>query len=154
VLLHAGNAAFPAEAWLGFAFALTAALVWALYSVLAARLGSVPSEAVAGFCAASGVIAGIAHLGLESSAFPDARQWAVVALLGLGPTGAAFFLWDHGMKRGDPRLLGTLAYAVPVASTLLLVAMGEGALSARMLLAAALVSGGGLLAALAGRQAA
>jgi drug/metabolite transporter (DMT)-like permease len=152
VLLLAGNAAFPAEAWLGFAFALAAALVWALYSVLAARLGSVPSEAVAGFCAASGVIAGIAHLGLEPSAFPDARQWAVVALLGLGPTGAAFFLWDHGMKRGDPRLLGTLAYAVPVASTLLLVAIGEGALSARMLLAAALVSGGGLLAALAGRR--
>ena len=56
-----------------------------------------------------------------------------MALLGLGPTGAAFFLWDHGMKRGDPRLLGTLAYAVPVASTLLLVAIGEGALSARML---------------------
>jgi hypothetical protein len=41
---------------------------------------------------------------------------------------------------------------VPVASTLLLVAIGEGELSARMLAAAALVSGGGLLAALAGRR--
>jgi drug/metabolite transporter (DMT)-like permease len=112
----------------------------------------VPSEAVAGFCLASGVLAGLAHLALEPAAVLDARQWRVVALLGLGPTGAAFFLWDHGMKRGDPRLLGTLAYAVPVASTLLLVSIGEGALSPRMLLAAALVSGGGLLAALAGRR--
>ena len=51
--------------------------------------------------------------------------------------------------RGDPRLLGTLAYAVPVASTLLLVAAGEGALDARVALAALLVAGGGLLAATA-----
>ncbi len=151
-LLLAGDAAFPAEAWLGFACALAAALVWALYSVLAARLGGVPSEAVAGFCLASAALAWLAHLALEPTAALEARHWAVVALLGLGPMGAAFFLWDHGMKRGDPRLLGTLAYAVPVASTLLLVAVGEGEFSARMLAAAALVSGGGLLAALAGRR--
>ncbi len=153
VLLLAGEgAAFPAEAWAGFGCALAAALVWALYSVLAARLGRVPSEAVAGFCLVSAAAAWLAHLALEPPAALEARHWAVVALMGLGPTGAAFFLWDHGMKRGDPRLLGTLAYAVPVASTLLLVAIGEGELSARMLAAAALVSGGGLLAALAGRR--
>ncbi len=151
-LLLAGGATFPAEAWAGFACALAAAVVWALYSVLAARLGSVPSEAVAGFCLASAALAWLAHLALEPPATLEARHWAAVALLGLGPTGAAFFLWDHGMKWGDPRLLGTLAYAVPVASTLLLVLAGEGELSARMLLAAALVSGGGLLAASAGRR--
>jgi drug/metabolite transporter (DMT)-like permease len=152
LLLAGGGATFPAEAWAGFACALAAAVVWALYSVLAARLGSVPSEAVAGFCLVSAALAGLAHLALEPPAVLEARHWAVVALMGLGPTGAAFFLWDHGMKRGDPRLLGTLAYAVPVASTLLLVAAGEGEFSARMLLAAAMVSGGGLLAASAGRH--
>ncbi|MBD0272649.1 MAG: DMT family transporter [Acetobacteraceae bacterium] len=152
LLLAGGGATFPAEAWAGFACALAAAVVWALYSVLAARLGSVPSEAVAGFCLVSAAAAWLAHLALEPRAVLEARHWAVVALLGLGPTGAAFFLWDHGMKRGDPRLLGTLAYAVPVASTLLLVAAGEGEFSARMLVAAALVSGGGLLAASAGRR--
>jgi drug/metabolite transporter (DMT)-like permease len=54
------------------------------------------------------------------------------------------------MKRGDPRLLGTLGYATPVVSTLLLAAMGEGRLSWQVLAATALVAGGGLLAALAG----
>lgn len=155
VLLLGGpgaGASFPAEAWTGFACALAAAVVWALYSVLAARLGTVPTEAVAGFCLGSAALAGMAHLALEPPAVLEARHWVVVALMGLGPTGAAFFLWDFGMKRGDPRLLGTLAYAVPVASTLLLVAAGEGALSARMLVAAVLVSGGGLLAATARRQ--
>ncbi len=53
------------------------------------------------------------------------------------------------MKRGDPRLLGTLAYAVPVASTLLLVAAGEGALTPSLLAALVLVAGGGWLAATA-----
>ena len=81
-LLLAGDATFPAEAWLGFACAIAAAFVWALYSVLAARLGSVPSEAVAGFCLASGILAGLAHLALEPPAALDARQWLVVALLG------------------------------------------------------------------------
>ena len=84
-----GGAAFPAEAWLGFAFALAAAVVWALYSVLAARLGDVPSEAVAGFCLASAAAAWLAHLAFEPAFALEARHWAVVALMGLGPTGAA-----------------------------------------------------------------
>jgi drug/metabolite transporter (DMT)-like permease len=135
---------------LGYACAAGAALTWALYSVLAARLASVPTEAVAGFCLASAALAFAAHAAFEPAmALQGARQWAAVALLGLGPMGAAFFLWDAGMKRGDPRLLGTLGYATPVASTLLLAAMGEGALTWRVLAAAGLVAGGGLLAAVA-----
>lgn len=154
-LLLAGGASFRAEAAPGFACAIAAGCTWALYSVLARRLAAVPTEAVAGFCLASAVLAGLAHLAFEPSAWPAAAQWPVVgpavALLGAGPMGAAFFLWDAGMKRGDPRLLGTLAYATPVASTLLLVALGEGSLTGPVLAAVALVTGGGLLAATAGR---
>jgi drug/metabolite transporter (DMT)-like permease len=152
VLLLGGGAAFPAEALAGFACAVAAAVTWALYSVLAVRFAAVPTESVAGFCLASAALALVGHLALEPPAVPGARQWAAVLLLGMGPMGAAFFLWDLGMKRGDPRLLGTLAYATPVASTLLLVAMGEGTLTWRVLAAAGLVAGGGLLAALAGRR--
>ncbi len=138
---------------LGYACAVGAAVTWALYSVLAARLAAVPTEAVAGFCLASAALALAAHFAFEPGmALGGAGQWAAVALLGLGPMGAAFFLWDAGMKRGDPRLLGTLGYATPVASTLLLAAMGEGALTWRVLAAAGLVAGGGLLAAVAGRR--
>lgn len=152
-LLLGGGASFPAEAIPGFACALGAALIWALYSVLAGRsFADVPTEAVAGFCLASAGLAALAHLALEPAALPEAWQWPAILLLGLGPTGAAFFLWDSGMKHGDPRLLGTLAYATPIASTLLLAAAGEGALTWRALAAAALVAGGGLLAAMPGRR--
>ena len=37
--------------------------------------------------------------------------------LGLGPVGAAFFLWDIGMKKGDLRFLGVASYATPMIST-------------------------------------
>ena len=50
------------------------------------------------------------------------------------------------MKRGDPRLLGTLAYATPIASTLLLGLAGYSALTPTLLAAAILVTAGGLLA--------
>ncbi len=124
-------------------------MVWAVYSVTSRRMAAVPTEAVAGFCLATALLAGLAHALFETTVAPDATQWLAVLLLGAGPLGAAFFLWDAGMKRGDPRLLGTLAYATPVASTLLLVAAGEGALTWRAAAAALLVAGGGLLAATA-----
>jgi drug/metabolite transporter (DMT)-like permease len=149
VLLVGAGASFPAGAGWGFACAVGCAVVWALYSVTSKRMAAVPTEAVAGFCLGSAVLAGAAHLAFEATVPPDARQWAAVLLLGAGPLGAAFFLWDVGMKRGDPRLLGTLAYAVPVASTLLLVAAGEGVLDWRVAVAGALVVGGGVLAATA-----
>ena len=147
VVLLGRGAGFAAGTWFGLACALAAAVVWALYSVLSKRLAAVPTDAVAGFCLASAGLATAAHLALETSVMPDGRQALAALLLGLGPVGAAFFLWDRGMKAGDPRLLGSLAYSVPVASTLLLVAAGEAAWEPRLLWAVALVAGGGWLAA-------
>ena len=143
------GAAFPPEAIAGFLAALGCAVVWAVYSVTAGtpRLARVPTEAVAGFCLATATLAAALHLVFETTVAPDAGQWLAVLALGLGPVGAAFFLWDVGMKRGDPRLLGTLAYAVPVASTLLLIAAGEGEMSLRVAAATLMVAGGGIIAA-------
>ncbi|MCZ8146641.1 MAG: EamA family transporter [Roseomonas sp.] len=148
-LLVGPGAAFPPEAMAGFAAALGCAVVWAVYSVTSGtrRLAGVPTEAVAGFCLATAALAGLLHLGFETTVMPDARQGLAVLALGLGPVGAAFFLWDVGMKRGDPRLLGTLAYAVPVVSTLLLIAAGEGEGSMRVAAATLMVAGGGIIAA-------
>ncbi len=140
------GAAFAPEAALGFLAALGSAVVWAVYSVTSKRMQAVPTEALAGFCLATAALALLAHLLLERSVLPDGRQILGALLLGFGPVGAAFFLWDIGMKRGDPRLLGTLAYAVPVASTLLLILAGEGAMNWRVAMAVLMVAGGGWIA--------
>ena len=134
-------------AWLGYALALGAGLTWALYSVLARRMATVPTEAVAGFCAAAAAICWVLHALAEPAVVPGPRALVAAGLMGLGPVGTAFFLWDRGMKQGDPRLLGTLAYATPVASTLLLVLGGFAPASLLLGVAALLVAAGGLIAA-------
>jgi drug/metabolite transporter (DMT)-like permease len=154
-LLVGSGARFPPGAFPGFLAAVGAALVWSTYSVTSGtrRISGVPTEAVAGFCLATAALAGLAHFAFEETVAPSPHQWIAVLLLGLGPVGSAFYLWDLGMKRGDPRLLGTLAYATPVASTLLLVLAGEGAFTWRVAAATFLVAGGGFLAATVGKPA-
>jgi drug/metabolite transporter (DMT)-like permease len=110
-------------------------------------MAAVPTDAVAGFCAAAAAICWLLHALVEPPLVPGPRALIAAGLMGLGPVGAAFFLWDRGMKQGDPRLLGTLAYATPVASTVLLVLGGFAPVSPVLLLAAALVATGGLIAA-------
>lgn len=139
----------PGNVWIGYLLAFAAAITWALYSVTSRRLASVPTEAVAGFCAASAVLAMLAHLVLEHTVMPRGGEWLAIVAMGTGPVGAAFFLWDIGMKRGDPRLLGTLAYATPVLSTLLLCLGGAAPWSLSLAAAACLVATGGILAAAA-----
>jgi drug/metabolite transporter (DMT)-like permease len=146
-LLLGGNASLTVAALPGYAAAVLSAITWATYSVLSRRFAAVPTGAVAGFCAASAALAAIGHAAFEPTVTPDALGWLAILVLGAGPVGGAFFLWDVGMKRGDPRLLGTLAYATPVASTLLLCAGGYAAFSAATLASAALVAAGGLIAA-------
>lgn len=109
----------------GYAAALGAALVWALYSVLNRRFEAVPSAAMAGSCLAVGILGAGAHLLFEDTVALAGWQWPLVVALGLGPTGIAFWLWDIGTKRGDLAVLGTLSYAAPVLSTGLLLAFGQ-----------------------------
>jgi drug/metabolite transporter (DMT)-like permease len=124
-------------------------LTWAFYSVLARRMRSVPTRAVVGYCAVSAVLAAVAHTLFETTVVPDWQALFAILALGVGPVGAAFLLWDFGMKRGDPRLLGVLAYATPVASTIILGLAGFAPLSLTTVAAALLVVTGGWIAATA-----
>ena len=66
--------------------------------------------------------------------------------LGLGLAGAAFYLWDHAVQRGDIRALGALSYATPILSTALLIACGLAEPTGALLIAAVLVTVGAVLA--------
>ncbi|MCC5969597.1 MAG: EamA family transporter [Pararhodobacter sp.] len=137
----------------GYALAFLAALTWSSYSLISRRLGHVPTAAVTVFCLASSVLAGIAHLFLETPQWPEsALGWGAVLALGLGPVGLAFFTWDIGVKRGDIQLLGTASYAAPLLSTLVLVVAGVARATPTLAISAALIAGGAVLAARAGRK--
>ncbi len=59
--------------------------------------------------------------------------------------GAAFYLWDRALKRGDPRVIGNVAYLTPLLSTALLVAFGGGELLPPSMVAMALILAGAAL---------
>jgi drug/metabolite transporter (DMT)-like permease len=151
-LLLAQGSKFSADALFGYACAASASLTWALYSVFARRLLAVPIQAVIGLCAVSAVLAALAHFISEPTVVPTETVFGSVLLLGLGPVGIAFLLWDVGMKQGDPRLLGTLACATPVASTMILGLAGFATVSLTTVVAALLVAPGGWLVAHARRS--
>jgi len=132
---------------LGYALALGCAFTWALYSVLSRRFGDTPTDAIAGFCAASAVLSLLCHLSFERTVWPPTPlAWLAVLALGLGPTGSAFYFWDHAVKRGDIRSLGAFSYATPILSTAILIACGLAEPTGALLLAALLVTVGAVLA--------
>lgn len=150
VLLFAGNRShdFAPGQVPGLMAAFVAAFVWAIYSVMSRRLRSVPTDAVAGFCAATALLAAGVHGLVETTVWPQtALQWLAVIGLGVGPVGAAFYAWDVGMKRGDIRVLGAASYATPLLSTAFLIVAGFAKPSAAIVIAAILIAGGGLIAA-------
>jgi drug/metabolite transporter (DMT)-like permease len=150
VLLFAGNGAghFAPGEIPGLIAAFVAAFVWASYSVMSRRLKAVPTDAVAGFCLATALLAGFVHGLVETTVWPaTGLQWLAVVGLGIGPVGAAFYAWDVGMKHGDIRVLGAASYATPLLSTAFLILVGYAQPSATIGLAALLIAGGGLIAA-------
>jgi drug/metabolite transporter (DMT)-like permease len=149
VLLFAGNGASFAPGQIpGLAAAFVAAFVWAAYSVMSRKLKAVPTDAVAGFCLATAALAALVHGMVEATVWPETvGQWLAIIALGVGPVGAAFFVWDIGMKRGDIRVLGAASYATPLLSTAFLILAGFARPTATIAIAAVLIAGGGLIAA-------
>lgn len=131
----------------GYLAAAASALTWAGYSILSRRLGAVPTASVAGFCLATAVLSLVCHLAFEETAWPTAAgQWAALVGLGLFPVGLAFFVWDHGVKRGDIQILGAASYLSPLLSTLLLIATGWGRFTPAVGFAAAAITLGAVIA--------
>ena len=129
----------------GFVPALGSAFIWASYSLWTQRVPPFSTAAVGLFGLVSGLLALACHALLEPSVALSGRDWLLIALCGLGPLGAAFYLWDMALKRGDARQIGILSYLTPLASTgLLLVLTGRPlswtiALAALMIIVAAVI---------------
>ncbi|HEX7111604.1 MAG TPA: DMT family transporter [Mizugakiibacter sp.] len=138
--IGADPTALAREAWFGYLLALACALVWAGYSLANARFAALPAETLIPACAATALAGAVVHLAGERWVAPSAHEWLAVVLLGIGPVGTAFLLWDAATKRGDLGLLGVAAYAAPVLSTALLVAAGLAPARAALLGAALLVA--------------
>ena len=111
---------------IGYLYALVAAVIWATYSLLTKRFGAFPTSAIGVFAFASGLLAIAAHFLFEPSAAITGSDWLMLLVMGLGPLGGAFYLWDYALKRGSARRVGLISFATPLLSTLfLLLATGQ-----------------------------
>jgi drug/metabolite transporter (DMT)-like permease len=145
LLVTGGKLGFTGAYALGYAAALGSALVWSTYSLATKRFAGLPTATIGLYCAVSGLLALACHALFEPRYVPQLAELPWLLALGLGPMGAAFYLWDYALKRGDPRAIGALAYLAPLLSTLVLVAAGEGTLGPLTLVAMALIVGGAVL---------
>ena len=131
-------------AW-GYRPALMLAFIWATYSLLTKRVAAFPTTAIGLFGLVSGVLSLLCHGLLEPTVSLQARDWALLALLGLGPLGASFYLWDKALKLGDARHIGILSYLTPLASTALLIVVSGRPFSASIALATAMIIGAAVI---------
>jgi drug/metabolite transporter (DMT)-like permease len=155
LLVTGGRIAFTggAGAAAGYLLAFAAAVIWSTYSLLTKRVGDFPTSTIATFCLVSGVLSLGGHALFEPRYAPQAADLGYLLLIGLGPMGAAFYLWDRALKRGDPRTIGTLAYLTPLLSTLLVTLFGGGRLTRTSAAAMALVVAGAVIGTWAPRPA-
>ena len=130
---------------IGYLFALAAAVIWATYSLATTKVAIFPTASIGLFALVSGLLALGAHFVFEPAAYISSSDWVLLVLLGAGPLGGAFYLWDAALKIGDPRRIGLLAFLTPLLSTVLLVLVSGNSLSWQLLVATALIVGGALL---------
>ena len=125
-------------AW-GYLPALAAAFIWATYSLMTKRVAAFPTTAIGLFGLVSGVLSLLCHGLLEPAVALQPRDWALLAVLGLGPLGASFFMWDKALKLGDARHIGILSYLTPLASTALLIVVSGRAFTWSIALATGMI---------------
>ncbi|WP_099865704.1 aromatic amino acid exporter YddG [Pararhizobium haloflavum] len=148
LIIARGGMSFDSAYGFGYSMALLCAFTWAAYSLLSRRFGSVPTDAVTGFCLAAALLSLLCHVLLEQTVWPAGpMEWLAVLGLGLGPVGGAFYVWDYGVKNGDIQVLGASSYAAPLLSTVILILFGYGEPSWRIAIACLLITGGAALAA-------
>jgi drug/metabolite transporter (DMT)-like permease len=137
---------------IGYVCAFASAFVWASYSLLTKRVRSFPTPAVGSFALVSGALSLICHGVFEAEVTLSAPDWALVAVMALGPLGGAFYLWDAAMKRGDPRRIGLLAFLTPLLSTGLLLWYRGQTLQPSIALAVAMIVGAAYLGSVVSRS--
>ncbi len=143
-ILGAADTTSAGWSW-GYLPALGSAFIWASYSLGTRRVAAFPTAAIGLFGLLSGLLSLLCHALLEAPAALAARDWVLITAMGLGPLGAAFFLWDRALKAGDPRHIGVLGYLTPLLSTALLMSISGRAFSGSIALAAAMIIGAAVL---------
>lgn len=132
---------------LGYLCAAGCALSWSSYTVLCRYFKRISTDTVTGFCFATGLLALVVHLLFEATVWPTSNEaWAALFLIGLFPTGIAFYAWDIGIKQGNLILLGLVSYVTRIVSSVFLWLFGYAEFTAGAVIGIVLVTIGAVIA--------
>lgn len=159
IILGDAGISFNAEFVLGYALAGICALIWSSYSWYLSK-SSGELDDIGWLSLAVALLSLAVHFCLESPLSGelmanqsvisqwqfDGKQWLGIILLGLGPVGGAFYLWDLGLKKGNKQLLASMSFCSPLISSVLLALAGDNTWSVNIFIALALILLGGLIA--------
>ncbi len=133
----------------GYIPALCSAFIWASYSLGTKRLADTgrgfSTAAIGVFGLVSGLLSLLCHVLMEPSIILSSRDWLLLTVMGLGPLGVAFYLWDAALKKGNVQQIGILSYITPLASTAWLMVFTGKPLTVSIGLATALIVGAAVL---------
>ncbi len=139
------NSGIGGNTFWGYASAFGSAFIWASYSLLTRRVAAFPNAAIGTFALVSGLLSLLCHVVLEPRVSLSLHDAVLIVVMGLGPMGGAFFLWDRALKTGDARQIGILSYLTPLLSTALLLVVSGKPLQWHVALAALMIIGAALL---------
>lgn len=140
-----GSIELDSQYALGYLFAILAAFTWSSYSVISKKFASIPTYSVTGFCIVTAFLSLGCHFAFEVTIIPSLSELVIAILIGLGPVGGAFYVWDYGMKNGDIKVLGSLAYLIPLISTLLLIVFSTAQMTSTIAIACILIVCGSII---------
>ncbi len=141
---RSGDSAAGGWYW-GYLPAMASAFIWSSYSLMTRRVAAFPTAAIGLFGLVSGLLSLLCHALMEPATALSAQDMGLLAVMGLGPLGAAFFLWDKALKLGDARQIGILSYLTPLGSTALLMVVSGRSFSWSIGLAALMIVGAAVL---------
>jgi len=129
----------------GYGLAFLCALMWAFYSWFQSRSNN-SADDIGWLSIAVALLSLIAHFVFESTQWQFSQnQWIAIILLGAGPVGGAFYLWDIGLKNGNKRLLASLSFCTPLISAIILSFAGLNSWSINILISLTLILLGALI---------
>ena len=129
----------------GYFLAACCALLWSSYSWFLSKSDNHVDD-IGWLSFVVALLSLFAHLYLENSYWHfDFTLFFGVLLLGLGPVGGAFYLWDMGLKSGNKKLLASLSFCTPLISSVILAIAGLNSFSVNIIIALAFILLGALI---------
>lgn len=127
----------------GYAYALVCAVLWSGYTLSARYFKKIPTNIIGIYCGIGSIISLIAHLIYEKFVMPTFFQMSVISFIGLFVSGAAYLMWDYGIKKGNIKLLAVLSYMNPILSIGFLSLLANVELNSKIAYACILIAAGG-----------